>query len=60
MSEVDIFDRSQRYEDLVDTYTVDSKTGKRVPDPPVKLSPRSPEEQSRDMSPGHGPANTAN
>jgi hypothetical protein len=58
MSEVDIFDRSQRHEDLVDTYSVD-ETGKRVPDPPVRLPPRPPEEQNRDMPPGHGPVNTA-
>jgi hypothetical protein len=43
MSVVDIFDRTKRYEDLVDTYTVDAVTGKRVPDLPVKLPPRSPE-----------------
>jgi hypothetical protein len=44
MSEVDIFDKSKRREDLVDTYTVDPKTGKATPDklstPKRKKRPR--------------------
>jgi hypothetical protein len=40
MSEVDIFDKSKRREDLVDTYTVDPKTGKAKPDLPLSKAKR--------------------
>jgi hypothetical protein len=40
MSEVDIFDKSKRYEDLVDTYSVDPKTGKAKSDAPLSQAKR--------------------
>jgi hypothetical protein len=40
MSEVDIYDRTKRPEDLVDTYTVDPKTGKKTPDTPLSTAKR--------------------